>query len=70
MCVFFLCQYGVVQSIAWCLMYHIGVGVVLHTGKTRDKRPEPSDNRVALQCPETGAGRCWEEGSRSGQVTL
>ena len=44
-------------------MYRVGVGVVL-------QRPEPSDNRVALQCPEVGAGSCWEEGSRSGQVTL
>ena len=44
-------------------MYRLGVGVAL-------QRPEPSDNRVALQCPEVGAGSCWEEGSRSGQVTL
>ena len=54
-------------------MYHVGVGVTLQisqTGKTVSQGPEPTDNRDAQQCPGTGGGRCWEEGSRSGQVTL
>ena len=55
-------------------LYHVGVGVRLQisqTGKTVNKGPpQPSNNRAAQQCPGTGGGRCWEEGSRSGQVTL
>ena len=41
-------------------MSHVGVGVALQTDKTFYKRPDPRDNRVALQCPHIGAGRCWE----------